>query len=246
MGICPKCQSSIEHDFGIISCGNCGTILSIDFDGNVTLSDPDPVGEAPPAEPIAEGAPLDGGLFAESDPFSVPPPETDIPPVVEAAPLAVEDFAPLDLTPVTQDLEVPPPPPPPVEAEWHPVEEGGMGSSGEAPAGPPDPPPGPVDFSDVVNFANSEFDNSSLVYSLRIEGIDHKETRQKVLDVLGDIRLNIHVKDLIPTIKGGILELHDLNPVKANIIASRLRDEEVTFRWRQSVFQSQSENPESP
>lgn len=94
-----------------------------------------------------------------------------------------------------------------------------------------------VDFSDVVEFANSaELDHSPLSYHLWIEGIDSGEIRARVEDVLSDSRLNFHLGDVMKNLRRGVLEIRDLNPVKASFIASRLRAEAVNFRWRQSVF----------
>lgn len=222
MGTCPKCAHKVEHDFGIVSCNNCGAILSIDFDGNVSLSEGDtPELEiAPSPEPenieVVEFAPIEESPAPIED-AEVLHEMTDVSPAAFEVPESdfqenwIESAA-------APDLSVPPP----------------LSHVGE--------PPATVDFSDVVAYANAaELDNSPLVYAFRIEGIDSKDIRKKVLDVLSDIRLNIHIKDLIPSIKGGILELHDLSPIRASLIASRLREESVTFRWRQSVFQSHIE-----
>lgn len=233
MGTCPKCAHKVEHDFGIVSCNNCGAILSIDFDGNVSLSEGDgPELEIDPSpEPenieVVEFAPIEESpliVEAPSEEAEVLHEMTDVlRQVADSADAAFEvpesDFQENWIeSAAAPDLSVPPP----------------LSHVGE--------PPATVDFSDVVAYANAaELDNSPLVYAFRIEGIDSKDIRKKVLDVLSDIRLNIHIKDLIPTIKGGILELHDLSPIRASLIASRLREESVTFRWRQSVFQSQIE-----
>ncbi len=231
---CPKCSAKIDHDFGIVSCHSCGAILSIDFDGNVTLSDPDdfPSSEAAPAEqpapPAEHGFLQDAVLIQSSAAEETPVAPITWDPISETAPAeaAESQSADSDSAPEFEDNWINEP---------------------EAPtAGPPPAPTGPMDFSDVVDYANSvELDNSPLVYAFRIEGIDHKDIRKKVVDVLSDIRLNLHVKDLIPTIKGGILELSDLSPIRASIIASRLREEAVTFRWRQNVFQSEAPSAES-
>lgn len=222
---CPKCAVQISEDFGIISCPGCGAILSIDFDGNVSLSDSDehaalgaesetPSG-MPDPEPVAE--------FQFEDDQSVQPVEN-------------HDSQELQTVQPVENIES--------EESVGEFQENWLGEE-PVNASPP-APEGPLDFADVIDFANSvELDNSPLVYAFRIEGIDHKDIRKKVMDVLSDIRLNIHIKDLIPTIKDGILELQHLSPIRASIIASRLREEAVIFRWRQSVFQSDVPQAES-
>lgn len=221
-GNCPKCGTRIVHDFGIVSCHECGAILSIDFDGNVSLSDPDEHAAAPVAVP---------------EPVEVDPED----PMQQPFPVDFQSVSPIEAEFHEEDSSPSSEPSVPAEPEPEPEFQENWIQQEEQTSGPPPAPTGPIDFSDVAEYANSvELDNSPLVYAFRIEGIDHKDIRKKVLDVLSDIRLNIHVKDLIPTIKGGILELHDLSPVRASIIASRLREEAVTFRWRQSVFQSEA------
>lgn len=260
-GICPKCSSKITHDFGIVSCHECGAILAIDFDGNISLSDADDQSNST-AEPVVPGLevsaahrqlPVDSVAGIHEQPSADLAAETHdqspVEPVAEFESVQPVDFREEDGAPIEGhrvEFVEPASEPAKTEPEMSPEFQEDWINPEEPSKGPPPAPTGPVDFSDVVEYANSvELDNSPLVYAFRIEGIDHKDTRKKVLDVLSDIRLNIHVKDLIPTIKGGILELHDLSPVRASVIASRLREEAVTFRWRQSVFQSDHPSADS-
>lgn len=233
-----------------MSCNSCGAILSIDFDGNVSLSEPGEAAVTEESEPAPEVEVFVSPVETPAVDFqSVQPADFE-----NAEPASFESQEPVPdfsmssgFEPAGESFGV-------EEAVTPAVEEPAMAEESSTPPaefhdnwidGTDDKPqvqepPATVDFSDVVEYANAaELDNSPLVYAFRIEGIDHKETRKKVLDVLSDIRLNIHLKDVIPTIKGGILELHDLSPIRASLIASRLREEAVTFRWRQSVFQSQ-------
>lgn len=219
-GSCPKCGAIVDHDFGIVGCTKCGTILSIDFDGNISLSEPGDfsIESNEPLELVEQES--ETGLSVEAAPIFESPPE---PP--EFAEPQVEHVPPL--SPVDEDL-LPPIPQDSLQEAKQEVADG------------------PVDFSDVVDYANaSELDDSPLVYTLTIEGIDHGDIRKRIVEVLSDIRLNIHVKDLLPQIKDGILELHDLSPIKAHIIASRLREETVVYHWRQGVFQSEESQPDT-
>ena len=90
------------------------------------------------------------------------------------------------------------------------------------------------DFSDVVDFGNSEVSQASegvFVYSVTVEGIDTKEIRQDVLDHLQDRRLCLG--DSLENISDGVLHLRDLNPVKASLIVNRLRSVDVKVQWIQ-------------
>lgn len=233
---CPKCSSGLEHDFGVFVCAKCGSVLFVDFDGNVQLSTPETASGSSSAEaiPVPENfsAPasvaepeqaydFDQDVLNQSQPITEPSeplaeviqlPDYAEEPAIE---LAAEEIS---ETPAEEPLEF-----------IAPINQG--------------PPPAitDVNFDDVVEYANqTELDNTPLVYTLWIEGIDHKEVREKVIEVLRDIKFNLHMKDIIPTIKGGVLELRDLNPVKTSLIATRLREESVKFRWKQSVYQSEA------
>lgn len=35
---CPKCSQGIEHDFGMVTCSNCGSILFVDLEGKIHLN----------------------------------------------------------------------------------------------------------------------------------------------------------------------------------------------------------------
>ncbi len=221
---CPKCSSSIDHDFGVFVCTKCGAVLFVDFDGNVQLSTPEtggsPTFEAKEIEQISE--------IQEIQEIEIIPEE-----IIEKA--AEELVADLALEPAPEFV---------ANNDWADQSvEDSMAAANPPPPAPSfaDRPVTDVNFDDVVEYANqTELDNSPLVYTLWIEGIDRKETREKVIEVLKDIKFNLHLKEIIPTIKGGVLELRDLNPVKTSLIATRLREESVRFRWKQNVFQSEA------
>lgn len=234
---CPKCATNVEHDFGVFVCTKCGAVLFVDFDGNVQLSSPEDAAQVsetpeqpltiPELEPLsfelepestfqvsaAEEAPIESEIVAEADPYSEPISE----PAAEPAAENGQDMAWFDQG-VDDALKAESQPPASTQNN---VTE--------------------VNFQDVADYANQmELDNSPLVYTLWIEGIDRKEVRVKVIEVLKDVKFNLHLKELIPTIRGGVLEIRDLNPVKTSLIATRLREESVKFRWKQNVFQSEA------
>lgn len=237
---CPKCTTNIEHDFGVFVCTKCGAVLFVDFDGNVQLSSPEDAAQVsetadqpisiPELEPLSfeaepesfqlsetEGAVPESEILAEAYPSTEPVAEPLADLAAESASENAQNMAWFDQG-VDDALNVEPQAPAPAQST---VTE--------------------VNFQDVADYANQmELDNSPLVYTLWIEGIDRKEVRLKVIEVLKDVKFNLHLKELIPTIRGGILEIRDLNPVKTSLIATRLREESVTFRWKQNVFQSEA------
>lgn len=222
-------------------CTKCGAVLFVDFDGNVQLSSPEDaaqVSEAPEQpltipelEPLsfelepestfqasaAEEVPHESEIAAEADPYSEPISEPASEPAAEPAAENGQDMAWFD-----QGVD------------------DALKAESQAPASAQNNVT-EVNFQDVADYANQmELDNSPLVYTLWIEGIDRKEVRVKVIEVLKDVKFNLHLKELIPTIRGGVLEIRDLNPVKTSLIATRLREESVKFRWKQNVFQSEA------
>ncbi len=91
---CPQCQSPLEQDFGVISCGRCGAVLMVDIEGNIQLSEGGPSSYAPPAsvpEDVSaflppeevhalEGVSEEGHESAMSEPPSFEPePEVEAP-----------------------------------------------------------------------------------------------------------------------------------------------------------------------
>lgn len=237
---CPKCTTNVEHDFGVFVCTKCGAVLFVDFDGNVQLSSPEDAAQVsetadqpisiPELEPLSfetepesfqlselEEAAPESEILAEADPSIEPVAEPIADPAAESASENAQNMAWFDQG-VDDALNAEPQAPAAAQST---VTE--------------------VNFQDVADYANQmELDNSPLVYTLWIEGIDRKEVRLKVIEVLKDVKFNLHLKELIPTIRGGVLEIRDLNPVKTSLIATRLREESVTFRWKQNVFQSEA------
>lgn len=225
MSQCPKCGASVDHDFGVTSCAKCAAVLFVDFDGQVQMADP--------AGGEAQEPPQSENIETLNEP---PDSELQAPaaePLAWENPIEEEDLSESVLAEEAIEND------PPSEVE-------SFGATEEVDPPAVSEPPAPLtnlDFSDVLEFANrAELDNTPLLYTLWIEGIDHREIRRKVESVLSEPRLNFHLKELLPSIRGGILELRDLNPAKTNFIANRLRGEAVRFRWRQSVFGSESES----
>jgi hypothetical protein len=89
-------------------------------------------------------------------------------------------------------------------------------------------------FEDVVAFGNepqAATASAGLVYDLKITGIDSDAIRASVLDCFRDNRLGIPLKDAQALIKRGELVLRELNPVKASVLVSQLKQLAVKVTW---------------
>ena len=54
MSQCPKCQSSINEDFGLVTCGSCASILLVEWDGSVRVCEEESVEVKPTGEESVE------------------------------------------------------------------------------------------------------------------------------------------------------------------------------------------------
>lgn len=69
MGKCPRCGNKIQAEFSLVTCSQCGLLVSVDFDGNVTSaeepSENDSLPQPPKAQPEVE---IENPVFAETFP----------------------------------------------------------------------------------------------------------------------------------------------------------------------------------
>lgn len=56
--VCPKCGIQIDSDFGLVTCGGCNSVLSIQFDGSIQISDENPDVQAPSIEELVSPDPF--------------------------------------------------------------------------------------------------------------------------------------------------------------------------------------------
>ena len=95
----------------------------------------------------------------------------------------------------------------------------------------------PSDFiAEIESFANStNASSSALTYDLVIGGIDSAEVLKQVREALLDSKFGWDVNEIMRTLRGGILEIPELNPIKAVVLLSRLKAFKVDLSWRQNV-----------
>ncbi len=91
------------------------------------------------------------------------------------------------------------------------------------------------DFSDVEKYGNAPASSEKgfLRYDLQISGLDSLEIEQEVLSVLEDPRFKWSAKEILRSQKKGVLEIKNLNPVKAMCLVSGLSFLSVQLRWKQ-------------
>lgn len=93
--------------------------------------------------------------------------------------------------------------------------------------------------SDPLNlneFANSEVSsgrNGPLLFRLFLTGIDTKEIRESIREVLNDDRFRLEASTILSQVSKGNLVIDGLSPVKASILVNRIKRLPITIRWEQ-------------
>ncbi|PIS10642.1 MAG: hypothetical protein COT73_08200 [Bdellovibrio sp. CG10_big_fil_rev_8_21_14_0_10_47_8] len=207
MGVgCPLCSYILEQDFGIMTCPSCQTVFSVDIDGQIELN------QEPAGDSVTSGS---ADPIPTADEFLNPQGSNEYQdqwmstetPSTEPAEVLLENNE-----STVEDMEVLPEP----EEVYLPSE--------------------PETLQSARDSLATSSDGSPLSYTVTIESIDGKELRAQLLDALSDSRFQWDVRELNERIKKGRLVLENLNPVKASLTISRLRDLPVKIHWRQSAY----------
>ena len=211
----------------LLSCNNCGSVLKwtgSELEVVFQSQNPSPTegGTTSLADKTTEAtlASEEEGGTAGSATLTEPPAPVVEPPAEQ---------------PTEQSHE--PPAEQPTEQPYEPPAE----QPTEQPHEPPEPPPSPTEeptsahFKDVEQYGNAPASSEKgfLRYDLRIAGLDSKETEKEVLLVLDDPRFNWSAKEILQSQKDGVLEIKNLNPVKAMCLVSELSTLSVQLSWKQ-------------
>jgi hypothetical protein len=209
---CPQCHQPIEGDFGVVTCSSCQSVLFIDMDGNVQLS---------------EGN-SDSGSSSASYPVSIPSSDLESVPSTFEENWLAQDLGPADPqeTAFTNSLEEP------IFESENDQDQG----RDQIKSSDPEEAQDSADLSEVSKFANSDQAYGPLTYSVIIEAIDTREIRQDLLAVLADPKFQWDHHELGRKIKSGRLRLENLNPVKASVLIQKLQDVSVKVSWTQNVY----------
>lgn len=89
---------------------------------------------------------------------------------------------------------------------------------------------------DITDFGNTETQLAGLNYNLKIIGLDTHETKRKFQEAIEDSKLGLDVNMIMKNIKNGQVQFEKLNPVKAYILAKRLRFLDIEKYWKQNAM----------
>lgn len=95
---------------------------------------------------------------------------------------------------------------------------------------------------EIESFGNQEMtsaEKGSLVYQLKISGIDTLELRKAVVESLRDPKFRWSVEELEPQIKDGVLTLEGITPIKVSVLVKRIRHLDLDIEWSQgSIYEA--------
>lgn len=199
----------------MITCPSCGAIVFVDMEGmaHVASKEPDaPVGNAAPEVSVADEPPS----WASPEPFAEPGTE------------------PRDESSESQESELEAPRSPESALDM----DGFLGYQDSIPAADS----AQIDTNDPLGlsaYANSELSGAAdgpFVVTVIVSGIDAKDLRDDVRQVLQDPRFGWDAMALIAGIKNGELRLERIAPVKATIVVNRIKHLSVSIRWEQNAI----------
>jgi hypothetical protein len=247
----------------MVTCPSCGAIVFVDMEGGAHVASDQPPAVEPPdlnsAEPAggyavssAPGDANDAGavdLFAPLPSFGGESSGLEAPAMEPAGfdpePMAVE---PMPIEPMAR--------PEPIATEPHaaapddapemdmnaflgydpdPAEVARKAAAAAAKASQSDPND-PLGLSAYANSEMSGAKNGPLVVSIIISGIDAKDLRDEIRQALQDSRFGWDTAEFMSGIKGGILRIDRVSPVKATILINRIKNLSVRIRWEQSAI----------
>lgn len=97
-------------------------------------------------------------------------------------------------------------------------------------------PNDPLGLSAYANSEMSAAKNGPLVVSIVISGIDAKDLRDEIRQAMQDSRFGWDTGQIMASIKGGVLRIDRVSPVKATILINRIKSLAVRIRWEQSAI----------
>ncbi|MES2964584.1 MAG: hypothetical protein V4760_11890 [Bdellovibrionota bacterium] len=215
MAQCPSCGTTLKEEYGMSQCSKCGVFSFIDMDGVAVIASADG-DEATPV--VATG----GFEMPEAEP------ENDEQPTPLASDFGGEvleiaseqDFAPAE-NPGEQEFQA---------FSFDPVPAANPVENAIPDLGPADDPLG------LADFANSELSSAKdgpLLFRVFVSGIDSKEMRETIREVLEDPRFGWDADQMFAKLEKGVLTIERLSPVKASILVTRIKRLPVKIRWEQ-------------
>ncbi|MGE0633368.1 MAG: hypothetical protein AB7O96_13230 [Pseudobdellovibrionaceae bacterium] len=257
MSKCPKCNSPIEADFGVVACVSCSAVLFFDMDGVPHLNTNDPLdfklessikrtpANLPPVPELDESE--SGAHFPSQEELAAQMEQESLPPIPDMQ----DGYGNYEMTPESEEHQSPelnsdgsePFQDESAQAEY--INEDYAANSQEFLQVDEQQEIAEVveevvresagSFADVERFANSEQSEGDLVYTIRIQGIDTEKIRHDLESVLTDARLFRDLARVLGEIKRGALVIEDLSAVKAAVILQRIKALPVEISWSQNA-----------
>ncbi len=250
MAQCPKCQTQVaDLDFGLVICANCGASFLLDGDGRAPAASsgvgvegkgPQPVEDNFSQSNLSEDWFSDDGEEAANDGdaqktkvLSFPQNEN-----LENVPMdewgSEENSKVVTIGKVTKDYRPQPQSAPseedPTAAVSHPY-DGAYQSENPVVVARPE-----ASLGDIRAFGNAAASqDGSLLYSIRISGIDSPDLRDEVRGVLSDRRLLFDVEAILKGIQSGELVVRDISAIKAQVVVNRLLGLPLQLEWEQNA-----------
>lgn len=225
----------LKDDYGMVTCPSCGNIVFVDMDGMVHVTKEEPVASQEASQDFSSALESPAEVFpiaetpADISPFDLAPmdisPMEPLQPIESAAPI-VEVEVPTGPSNEEVDMNA---------FLGYAAEPGDVGANGGDVASQNDPND-PLGISAYANSEMSSAQNGPLVVTLIISGIDAKDLRDEIRQALQDSRFGWDAAALMAGIKGGVLKIDRVSPVKATIVINRIKNLSVRIRWEQSAI----------
>ncbi len=100
----------------------------------------------------------------------------------------------------------------------------------------PDTNPFDTIAREIETFGNQETEISGLTYDLKITGLDSKESIYVLKEALSDAKFGWNSDEITNQINYGSLEIKQINPVQAYVIAKRIQFIDAEMVWSQNVL----------
>lgn len=219
MAHCPSCHNESVDDFGLVTCQSCGQVYVVNLDGSVQI-------EGEESSPLQEENIINDEIMVENEiqDMNYTPEENII----------LEDISTNDDMVLSDESE---PQEMPAEAQDFAFNNDVETEETDLPKAPKQI--NPEDPLEVTAFSNSELSSSEsglIIYDLKIQNIDNAEMREVLSFNLEDERFQWDHKVIMKKIKKGTLLIENLNPVKLQVLVSRLRFEDFKLSWTQKII----------
>ena len=263
MATCPRCGTTLKDEYGMSQCPNCGAFSFIDMDGIAVIQAEESIDVQPPvggaASPPDFSDPIEdlvdakardvsfdeteAGDFKPFDPFEQMPSMEAAPTAESPQEFAAESAGGFGSEASTGDAGTNSD----FGGDFQSIEPSneptstGVGTTSGFNAGPKpmkaEPSFGPAnDPLNLNDFANSELSaakDGPLLFRVLISGIDTREIRDSIREVLQDPRFAWDSNEIFSKVSKGHLAINGLSPVKASILITRIKRLPVQIRWEQ-------------